>query len=231
MRILPAGLSVASAAAAAAVVLLVAPGAGAATATASGSGPAHAPRTVRTTVRPVTASGRVASGVTMRWQGRNVSVYCGGAYPSPGAVSRDIQECAPSAAYAVACWKSATPHRTLCMRNPRSRQLYSMRLNGRFGQTPMAKRKDRAPLLLVLNDGTLCSIRDGGAWGSLKSRPNWYGSYSCSRHGVVWSPPHAPHWGVNQSHPSWTVRTAPFNGHRLVTRHVRRAFFVGTATS
>jgi len=25
------------------------------------------------------------------------------------------------------------------------------------------------------------------------------------------------------------VRTAPFNGRRLVTRHVRRAFFVGTA--
>jgi hypothetical protein len=228
---LPAGLSVASAAAAAAVLLVAIPGAGAQTTASAAAGTTHSVRTVRTTVRPVTADGHAASGYTVHRQGRNVSVDCSEGFPSPGAVSSDIQECSPSAAYAIACWKSATPHRTLCMRNPRSRDLYSIRLSGRFRHAAMANRKSRAPLLLVLSDGTLCSIRDGGAWGSLKSRPRWYGSYSCSRHGVVWSPPHAAHWGVVESHRSWTVRTAPFNGRRLVTRHVRRAFFVGTATS
>jgi hypothetical protein len=45
----------------------------------------------------------------------------------------------------------------------------------------------------------------------------------------VWAAPSALHWGVNESTSDWTVKTAPASGDGpLVTRHVRRAFFVGT---
>jgi len=236
MRIVPLGLTTAATAAAAAAVAVVGavPGAIAGTAaTPAATRPAgvtHASyrSTARIVIRPVTAAGHTASGFRARRQ-RGMSVSCTPAEPSPGAVSRNIEECSPSAAYAIACWKSVTPHRTLCLRDPRRKAVDSLRLSGRFAPTRVARRRDRAPLLMVLTDGTRCFIRDGGAWGTLKSRPHWYGSYSCSRHGVVWAPPRASHYGVDESHPSWTVRTAPFNGRRLVTRHIRRAYFVGTA--
>lgn len=237
MRILPVGLAATAAASAAVVLLAVGPGAGAApqhsagpSRTAAATSTSGHARTVRTTVRPVTSAGRAASGFTVHDQD-NVTLDCGKnfALPSPGAVNRNIVECSPSAAYAIACWKSASPKRVLCMRDPQSHDVYQMRRSDGFPSSQPPRRSQRAPLLLVLADGARCSIRDGGAWGSLKSHPRWNGSYSCSRHGVVWAAPKDRHYGVDESHPVWTVKTAPFNGRHVVTRHVRRAYFVGTA--
>jgi hypothetical protein len=109
-----------------------------------------------------------------------------------------------------------------------------MKRQGRFAKTKIAKARDRAPLVIVLTDGTHCQIRDGGAWGQLKGHPNLYGAYSCTRHGAVWArmsgSRSAAHWGVNESDPSWTVRTAGFRAHHTVLRHVARAYFVSTAS-
>jgi hypothetical protein len=102
---------------------------------------------------------------------------------------------------------------------------------GAFASTPALKAALRAPLLIVLTDGTRCAIRDGGAWGTLTSHPKWNGSYSCSKHGVVWAPPHSKRYGVNESGASWTVHTGPGGGSGgLTVRHIKRAYFVGTST-
>jgi hypothetical protein len=163
-------------------------------------------------IRPVTSTGKASSGFHVKAQGEKDAIDCSGRDPSPGAVDRNIEECSPSAAYAIACWKAATAHHVLCTRNPSSHRLYRIPLTSSFAKTAVAKPKSRAPLLIVLTDGTRCSIRDGGAWAILKSHPNWSGSYSCTKHGVVWASPHAKHYGINESTASWTVHTGSAAG-------------------
>jgi hypothetical protein len=201
-------------------------------ATASPHPAAAAPATQSVIVRPVTSAGQPASGFHVKVQ-HGGSIDCGAPpFPSPGAVDRNIEECSPSAAYAIACWKAAEAHHALCLRNPSSHRLYRIRLTRSFAKTPAVKAKLRAPLLIVLTDGTRCTIRDGGAWSILKSHPKWFGSYSCSRHGVVWSPPHSKRFGVNESAASWSVHTGSAAGTgKLTVRHVKTAYFVGTATA
>lgn len=83
--------------------------------------------------------------------------------------------------------------------------------------------------MMRLGDGALCSIRDGGAWGTLPGHPKLFGTYGCTHDGAVWARRVAKHNGVNESNPSWTVRTAQFGSHTLKTRRVVKAWFVGTA--
>lgn len=206
--------------------------AGAAVAAGAGSSamPASHSSTVRVVIRPVTHAGSASTGYTVHGE-QNGAVDCSYHDPSPGAVDRNIEFCSPSVEYAVACWNSTAPHHVVCMRDPTAKQLVKLPRMGRFAHTKLARHAQRAPLLLMLRDGTRCFIRDGGAWSSLNSHPRWFGTYTCTHHGVVWSPPNAHHLGVNESTSSWTVRTASASGHgQLVTRHIKRAYFVGTAT-
>lgn len=191
--------------------------------------PARHAATVQVVVRPVTSSGHAVSGYGVHRE-NDGQIDCSERSPSPGAVNRNIQLCFPSAEYAIACWRSTAKHRSLCTRDPSKKSLVSIPRTGKFAATSPPRKSRRAPLLIVLEDGTRCSIRDGGAWGSLSSHPTWVGTYSCTRHGIVWSPPNADHYGVNESHASWTVRTSTGSGNgRVVTRHIKRAYFVGTA--
>jgi hypothetical protein len=194
------------------------------------AGAAAPTATAKVVVRPVTATGRVASGFTLHVQSTG-SVDCSDPLPSPAAVSKNIEFCSPSAEYAVSCWKSALAHRALCMRNPRSKDVYRIPRAGAFAPTPIAPVKYRAPQLLKLGDGDFCTIRDGGAWGTLTGHPNLFGTYACLHAGIVWAAASAPHLGVNEANPLWTVRTAPAGNHPLVTHHVVRAWFVGTRSS
>jgi len=189
---------------------------------------ASAPATARLVIRPVTQSGTAASGFHVTKQ--SGAVDCTTPDESAGAVNHDIERCSPSAAYAIACWKAAMPHRVLCTRDPSSHGLYSLPRTGNFAPAGLVAKRDRAPLLLVLGNGWRCAIRDGGAWNSLKAHPNWYGTYSCNNnHDAVWSASKAPHNGINESRSVWTVQTAPFSGNeRLTVRTVRKAYFVGT---
>lgn len=182
-------------------------------------------------VRPVTATGDAASGFTVKSE-HGGSVDCSApGFASPGAVDANIQECSPSAEYAIACWMSSTPKHVLCSRDPSSNQLYSIKLTGGFANVESPAAAQRAPLIFVLRDGAKCSIRDGGAWGVLKSHPRWAGSYSCDKHGVVWAPAHSHHYGINESKAVWTVHTAAANGTRAVkVRKIKRAIFVGTSS-
>lgn len=189
--------------------------------------------TVRVVVRPVTSAGVPAPGVHVTVDHRKSdAVDCSTPDSSPGAVSRNIEWCSPSVAYAIACWKAATPHRVLCSRDPRSERVYSLPRSGKFAKTGLDKKRDLSPIVLILGDGTVCFIRDGGAWGQLKAHPKWYGTYSCDRHGDVWSKPFAPHDGIDETQPVWTVHTSASSGNGTVTvRTVAKAFFVGTKSA
>ncbi|HKC29855.1 MAG TPA: hypothetical protein VKB75_17705 [Jatrophihabitans sp.] len=186
------------------------------------------PATARIVVRPVTASGQVRAGFTVTGQ-PNQQVDCSFRDPSPAAVSPNIEFCSPSAEYAVACWKAALPHRVLCMRDPRTDHLVRIPRIGAFAPTPVAPAAQRAPLVMKLLDGDFCSIRSGGAGGSLLGHPNLFITYYCVHAGAVWAAMTPRHEGVNESRPSWTVQTARPGQHTLVTRHVVKAWFVGTA--
>ena len=192
------------------------------------TGAAKVNKTLQIVRHPVTKNGHPGAGYTVkREQGE---IDCSFADPSPGARSKNIEVCSPSAAYAIACWKAAAPHHALCLRDPHLNKLAKLKLSGHFARTGLAPRKQRAPLRLVLADGTHCMIRDGGAWGSLKSHPKWNATYSCDKHGDVWAAPKAAHWGVNESKPAWRVHTAKAGkGRVVVTRRVALAYFVKNA--
>lgn len=180
-------------------------------------------------VRPVGAAGYPQPGITVSSGGR-FPIDCRSPEPSPAAVSRNIEFCFPTAAYAVACWKAAAAHKALCMQDPRQPQLVRFRRIGRFHPTPLAPARQRAPLGIRLGDGDYCAIRSGGAWSPPPGHPHLAGYYSCGHDGAVWAQFDAAHGGIDESQPTWTVRTAQFTSHRLVTRRVVRAWFVGTAT-
>lgn len=187
--------------------------------------------TTRIVVRPVTSAGTPSPGVLVTSDQKAGTVDCRTPEPSPGAVSRDIEFCTPSAAYAIACWKSATPHQVLCSRDPSSGRVYALPRTGGFAATGLAGKRKRAPLTLVLGNGKRCSIRDGGAWSTLKAHPNWYGAYSCDGNAAVWSSPNATHNGIDESRSTWTVHVGSISGNGPVTiRSVRKAYFVGTHT-
>lgn len=215
------------AAAATVISLIAVPGATAAPSPARTSYPA----TVRVVVAPVTSTGHSADGYAVHSVNPKLAVDCSYPDASPGAVSPNIEFCSPSAAYAIACWKSATAHRVLCIQDPTKRKLIEFSRQGRFAKTKIAKPRYRAPLLVVLTDGTRCQIRDGGAWGQPKGHPNLYGAYSCDRHGVGWlyaKGSHSdPHNGVDESTPSWRLRVGENN---IVWRHIAKAYFVATAS-
>ena len=97
--------------------------------------------------------------------------------------------------------------------------------------------KHPTPLALQLSDGARCSVRNGGAWGSLEGHPDMWGTYSCRR------TPHSPEdeetilwgvdgsFGVNTTGNVWTVEESLDGGEsgRTHTVQVRAAYFVGDA--
>jgi hypothetical protein len=192
---------------------------------------AASPATQQIIVSPVTTSGKAVEGFSVRKEDPEFAIDCRFKDPSRGAVSPDIESCSPSAAYAPACWKAAAAHSVLCTQDPSTHKLVQFKRMGKFADTPLAKPRERAPLVIVLTDGTKCRIRIGGAWGRVPHHPNLYGAYSCDRHTAAWlhaKGRHAdPHNGVDESSPSWRIRTG-FK--HIVWRHIATAYFVGTAS-
>lgn len=198
-------------------------------ATADASTPAQhtLTHTASVVVRPVSWAAQVTPGFTVSRE-KGGSVDCRFATASPGAVDADILQCSPSAEYATACWLSRTPHRSLCLRDPRSPQLVSIRRTGVMAQALPYVAARRGPLGVQLGDGTYCSIRIGGAGATLQGHPDYGTTYYCQHGQAIWAPFSTRDWGIDRSHPVWTVRTAPASGHgALRTRNVAKVWFVG----
>ena len=189
--------------------------------------PARAAHTVQIVVRPVTSTGHAAAGFNVAPEPTG-SLDCSDAGASPGAVNKNILECSPSAEYAIACWKSSTPNRALCMRNPRNHKLAKIPYTGPFAHTA-APHTNGAPLAITLGDGDKCSIRDGGAWGTLQGAPELDRRVLVRQRRRRLGAAELDHYGVNESHAQWTVHTAAASGEGPVAvRNVSRAYFVGT---
>ena len=107
--------------------------------------------------------------------------------PSPSAVAADIYYCSPSAADAGTCWPS-TPESLLCVADPWSKQLHRVSYVGQLPHVQPTSTPD--PFAVVLDDGTRCQLRNGGAWGGRDD--GYVGVYGCGDPGanlaVLWQP-------------------------------------------
>ena len=131
--------------------------------------------------------------------------------PSPSAVAPNIYYCSPSAASASTCWPS-TPGSLLCVNNPWDKQLYRVTYGGQLPPVQPTAAPD--PFALVLDDGTRCLLRNGGAW---SGRPDGYvGGYGCGEGGganpAVLCPEKQGGPCIDRSAPVWTVKVGRLGG-------------------
>jgi hypothetical protein len=182
------------------------------------------PPTAKVVIRPVGEHGFARPGyqVTARPADR---VDCTHGFPSVGAVDPNIQYCFPTADNAEVCWKSGLPNRVLCSPDLAKKRLVRMPRRGRFAATPLAGLRSRAPLQIVLFNGTNCSMAFNGTY---PVRPPRTVEYACNRpHLFVWARPQTAHSGVHESSGTWTVLTGRTTG-PLTLRQIKIAKFVGT---
>jgi hypothetical protein len=182
-----------------------------------------APATQKIVVRPVHSNGHPVTGYKVSTE--KISGFTCDEGSSPVAVDPDISFCGFSATYTVACWKS-TNHTALCLRNPLTKALVRIRYQGAFNK--VAAPKHPSPEELRLGNSSLCSIRDGGAWGAPKQHPDWIGYDSCAK-GAVYGPDTGD--GIDRTHAAWTVHVfgGSLKGPGKVET-VTKAYYVGTAS-
>lgn len=197
---------------------------------ASSSTPAG-PVTNRFVVRPVTTDGHAAPGYTVSPASGTVGVPdCRFNDPSPPALNADIFSCSPTAAGAFACWRSSDAGHVLCIYDPRSHVLADYRVTGPIRAT--AAPRTPSPMLITLADGSACFIREGGAWASPQSHPNWFGYYSCGAGAkkVVYGPGSGPVIaGIDRSNSTWTVEVGAADGTgQLTVMRVKDAYYLAT---
>jgi hypothetical protein len=125
--------------------------------------------------------------------------------PSLSAVGDDIYSCGPSAAGADPCWPS-TPGTLLCLDDPWDKRLHRVAYSGQLAGVQPGPITD--PFALLLDDGTRCRFRNGGAWGGRDD--GYVGVYGCGTAGsnlaVLWLPSEGPGTCVDRSTPAWTVK-------------------------
>ena len=132
-------------------------------------------------------------------QGNVPTVTC--TSPSPSAVAANIYYCSPTAAGAGTCWPS-TPGSLLCVDNPWDKSLHRVTYGGPL--PPVQPTASPDPFALLLDDGTRCLFRNGGAWGW---RDDGYeGAYYCGNLAVLWLPSQGPGTCIDRSGPVWTVK-------------------------
>ena len=175
-------------------------------------------------VRPVNSHRRAVKGYrVVKWTS---SVSC--TSTAAAAIDNGIAFCGSSADYTVACWHSSDAARVLCLPDPQTKVLWSVKLVGTFPKlrAPAHPR----PQALELNNGDRYLVRDGGAATALTQHPNWVAYYYGGRQtiGSIYGP-RGSH-GINTHHARWfvtTFRTAKSHG---VRHDVARAYYVGTAS-
>lgn len=145
---------------------------------------------------------------------------------SPAAVTSGIYRCWPSAAGADVCWPAA-PGELLCVDDPWEKQLHRVRA---VQPLPAVQPTvNPQPFALLLDDGTRCRLRSGGAWGGRDD--GYLGAYGCASTAltVLVKNDQEP---INRTAPRWTVKVGelgPGDAHFPPprTRTVATAWFAG----
>lgn len=170
----------------------------------AGSAAADPPATQVVTAVAVGTNGEPMDGYQEAPQGES-AVVTDCTKPSPSAVADDIYYCSPTAAAAGTCWPS-TPESLLCVDDPWTKQLHRVSYAGQLPQVQPTSTPD--PFAVVLDDGTQCRLRNGGAWGGRAD--GYVGVYGCGDPGsnlaVLWLPSAGPGTCFDRSAPLWTVK-------------------------
>jgi hypothetical protein len=156
---------------------------------------------------------------------------------SPAAVYSAIYRCAPSAAGADVCWRS-NAGTLLCVDDPWDMELHRVTYTDALPAaqppaTPM-------PFALLLDDGTECRLRNGGAWGGRDD--GLYAVYGCygpnhtvlayDRNRTVLASDQAAVPAIDRMHSAWTVKVGSIGDSNThfpppETRIVTTAWFAG----
>lgn len=125
--------------------------------------------------------------------------------PSPSAVADNVYYCSPTAAGAGTCWPS-TPGSLLCVDNPWTKSLHRVAYDRPL--PPVHPTATPDPFALLLDDGTRCLLRNGGAWGGRAD--GYVGVYGCgdphANLAVLWLPNQGAGTYIDRSSPVWTVK-------------------------
>ncbi|HEY7051572.1 MAG TPA: hypothetical protein VH496_05470 [Mycobacterium sp.] len=180
-------------------------------------------------LKPVDAKGNTSAGWTVDTSRRESPIDCSYGSPSPYDMTDGVRYCGASADAGDACWPKPKEAAVLCLVEPFSKVLNLISANGL--STPRKPlEKDAVPMGLVLDDGTECRARNGGAWSSPEEHPDWVGYYSCDSPGgfnAVWGPRGS---GITKGSDGWAVYVGPSDGH-LTKHRVKKVYYVGVAHS
>jgi hypothetical protein len=148
---------------------------------------------------------------------------------SRAAIADNIYACAPSAAGADVCWPSGQ-RSLLCLDDPWAKTLRRVTENGQLPNAhPTAT---PVPFALLLDDGTQCRLRNGGAWGGRDD--GLVGAYGCPNESpaVLVAATGSP--AIDRSQALWTVKVGPLGAGAAhfpppQTHAVTTAWFAGDA--
>ena len=146
---------------------------------------------------------------------------------SPAAVSAGVYRCYPTAYGADVCWPANGLY-LLCMNDPWGKELHRIRASAALPQ--VSPPKSPQPVGLLLDDGTHCRLRNGGAWGyRFDHLYAYYGCIEGQRLDVLAPMGTDP---IDRSAPMWTVKVgadeAPDSSALPpVTHRVQTAWFAG----
>jgi hypothetical protein len=149
---------------------------------------------------------------------------------SPAAVGGNVYLCSPAAAGADACWASQ-PGSLLCLNDPWDKGLHRV---AHSEELPHVKAPaSPAPFALLLEDGTKCRLRNGGAWGGRDD--GLVAAYGCLGSDLVVlvpSQPDAVATAIDRAQPMWTVKVGVLgagNPHLPApqSRAVKTAWYAG----
>lgn len=182
-------------------------------------------------LKPVDAQGSTQPGYLKDERERYQPIDCSDGRSSRSAVDPGIRDCGVTADDGNACWPTAGGSYVLCLTDPFKKVLSLRAATGT--DTPLtASDKPPVPIALLLDDGTQCRVRIGGAWDSPVQHPDWVGFYGCtgtSSGGMVaiWAPPDSTD-GIERGTTGWTVQFGD-SQQPMTTRTITKAYFVGMA--
>ncbi|MGJ6127055.1 hypothetical protein QN239_31185 [Mycolicibacterium sp. Y3] len=150
---------------------------------------------------------------------------------SPSGADAGIYRCSPSAAGADVCWRS-TGSTLLCVDDPWRKELHRATVTDVLPEAvPLSSPR---PFALLLDDGTQCRIRNGGAWGG--RHDGLVGAYGCQGADAVLVATADGAQPIDRSQPRWTVQVGPLGADNVSfppprTRGVTTAWFATTGNS
>ncbi|MFZ1178260.1 MAG: hypothetical protein WAO15_18705 [Mycobacterium sp.] len=171
----------------------------------AGSALADPPPTQVITTVAIGPNGQPINGYQEAPSQGNIAAVTDCTTPSPSAVAANIYSCSPSAASAGTCWPS-TPGSLLCVDNPWDKRLHRVTYGGQL--PPVQPTAIPEPFAMVLDDGTRCLLRNGGAWGGRDD--GYVGTYGCgdpsANLAVLGLSSQGPGTCIDRAGPVWAVK-------------------------